>query len=441
MTWWYLENLIDESRLSAPCKHVLKTLCRQINPPDDWDATDPEAWDAATHPEALTVWYDRVKLSLLTSYSPDSLSRIVGQLGPPPADGPRRRPRQTPSPTYYGVVHIDEKAHQHYTARLRVDLKVLRDWRDPRIDALEHQRAEARQHRRPPRRRQGELNPHTNGHARRDEDISQRTYLTPADAPVPSPQRAYLTPSDPPDGVSYDVSVPRGRNLRPLFTSSLSRSQDVSPFLADADGDPDRPAVPPKKVAGGQPSHKTKAKSPTSKPYPVPERTPPPERLAIREELIAWRDAHAPGVSIERIRDIWLQDCHAKGYRFTDWEGELKTQLLKAYHADLERRQRHARLQGYGLERALACSGEEPSRPPDPDDAEWQYANRVYGLHRVCNTYHQRYGTCPARQAAASPQATGTGPPPEASGFHQRQVVPAAKDHGFTGLGAVLAAD
>jgi hypothetical protein len=111
MTWWYLENLIDESRLSAPCKHVLKTLCRQINPPDDWDATDPEAWDAATHPEALTVWYDRVKLSLLTSYSPDSLSRIVGQLGPPPVDGPRRRPRQCATKRGDGM---DGKSHCLY---------------------------------------------------------------------------------------------------------------------------------------------------------------------------------------------------------------------------------------------------------------------------------------------------------------------------------------
>ena len=140
MSFWWLENLIDESTLVPPCKHVLKTLCRQINPPDAWDKHDPDAWDPASDPEALLVWYDRVKLSLLTSYSEDSLSRIVGQLGPPP-----KQPRKRAPTTYYAVLHVETPAAQHYTARLRIDLAALRALHDPRLDALEAERHKTRE--------------------------------------------------------------------------------------------------------------------------------------------------------------------------------------------------------------------------------------------------------------------------------------------------------
>ena len=183
MTWWYLDNRIGESMLSAPCKHVLKTLGRQINPPDDWDATDPEAWDPATHRKALLVWYDRVKLSLLTSYSPDSLRRIMGQLGPPPDDDdPRRKKRD--NMTYYGVLPVEKDAAQHQTALLRIDLDALRALHDPRLDALEAQRHKAREVRQTHRRRR----------VRIDEERSQGTYLTPSARPEAMTQGTYLTP-------------------------------------------------------------------------------------------------------------------------------------------------------------------------------------------------------------------------------------------------------
>jgi hypothetical protein len=135
MSWWWLENFIDTSTLPAPCKHVLQTLCRQINPPTGWDKKDPDAWDPASDPKALMVWYDRAKLSLLTSYRQDSVSRLVGQLGPRPTRLPTR-----PPPTYYGVVHVEKPAHPNTAALLRIDLAALRALHDPRLDTLEAER-------------------------------------------------------------------------------------------------------------------------------------------------------------------------------------------------------------------------------------------------------------------------------------------------------------
>ena len=271
MSFWWLENLIDESTMLPPCKHVLQTLCRQINPPKGWDKQHPDAWDPTSDPESLMVRYDREKLSLLTSYSEDSVSRLVGQLGPRPKRPPKRAPT-----TYYGVLQVETPAHQHYTAVLRIDLDALRALHDPRLDALEaerHKTREARQHR---RRRRRALGDHvtapaaqTNGHSPAEHqapEVSQQTYLTPSEPPEAMTQGTYLPPSEHPEDVSYAASASRGRILRPPFSSSSSPSENPSPIFSDPDPEPAPTTPNKKKVAWDRPQ--TKAKPKTQPPSP-----------------------------------------------------------------------------------------------------------------------------------------------------------------------------
>jgi hypothetical protein len=164
--------------------------------------------------------------------------------------------------------------------------------------------------------------------------------------------------------------------------------------------------------------------------------------LPLTEELIAWAEVHAPGVNVRVVRDIWLQDCHAKGYRFRDWEGELKTQLLKAYHKAEERASRPARWSPPGRDLAREpVVDPSPAPAPDPtaEPPEWTYTNGPYGLHRDCGEYHQFLVPCRTKPTAPTPLTTDTGPPAGMSDFSQRHVVRRAEE-GVEGVGALLAA-
>jgi len=435
MTWWWLENLVDDSTLPAPCKHVLKTLCRQINPPDTWDQKHPDAWDPASDPEALMVWYDRTKLSLLTSYSQDSLSRIVGQLGPPPKRPPKRAPL-----TYYAVVHVEGKARQHHTARLRIALAALRDLHDPRLDALEAERQKAREARplrRRPRRARGDQVPPAHGHAHRDEEVSQEPYLTAPESSEGVTQGTDLTPSENPGAGSYGSSASRGRILRPPFSFSSSPIENPSPIFSDPDPEPAPTTPNKKKVAWDRPQTKAKPKTP-----PLVE-TPAPPDIPITPELEAWRDENAPGLDLRRaIRKFLLYAKAHPHITNADWtaafcffvmHGQDQQAAQRQERQAVAEQQRAARAAAWEAFVAEKIAEEEAQQAADPEAGEWADPRAVYSYHYPCGTHHQRHAPCPA-------MATDTGPPPESSTFHQRYVVQTAETHGFIGLGEVLPA-
>ena len=183
--------------------------------------------------------------------------------------------------------------------------------------------------------------------------------------------------------------------------------------------------------------------------------TPAPPTLDLTDELHAW------------VRDTGLQvDVSIEWQKFRQYctthpveTPDFKYWLLEAHR----RATRNGHRPGIGPDPVAAAlrTHQSSARPvnPSPDsrptptlaaDAAppaWAYVQGIYGLHLDCGTYHQRSGPCPpppgrAREeplATPHPLGSDTGPPPEAT-ERWPQVVRAAEEHGFIGLGELVAA-
>jgi len=357
MTWWVIDNAIAESTLPAPCKLVLRTLSDQINPPPDWDAKDPEAWDPASHPEALLVRYDRARLSLLTSYSPNTLRLLMQELSATKdAEGQRLDP----------VLYLVQPARQHAVAIYGLDLAALRRHRTPALETLDAKRKAAREDRR--RGRQARV-------PQRAQDKS------------PEPiQRAQDTSSD-------DAS---GLKISPPFTSSLSPLENRSPFFGEPASAPTAPEKNERPGSGSTPQTKTRT--------PLTEA---PRRLTLTPSFLDWWNASELIVLDLQAEEVaFLGHCRRQEIPNRNWLEAFKAWLLDA----------HRRWQ-----RGEPCASSPHPCPREPhsparialwaqlraedeakaaaDDHEWADPRANSSLHAPCHQVHQRGAPCPARPA------------------------------------------
>jgi hypothetical protein len=368
MTWFPLQAAIKMTTIPGAIRHTLDVLLDHINAWKDpsTGVTNP------TQPQTLIVFESLSQLAAHTGFSmvtvADHLKRLRG-------DKPLRR-----GVTRVVLERVEEATH-HRAAHYRL--------RPEALDRLmDHEQVKAFE--------ESRHSPHhpyqlwrdwwAANNSRQDNDpleTAEGISHLDLEGLVEDGQGISCLYAEEGQGISS--LDPRVQAPYTELTSRVDPSQPLTSFLPNAE------LPPEKKVSTVQEAKKTPPKPKPSKIPPVPERTPPPDTFPITEELIAWRDQQAPGVPIERVRDIWLQDCHAKGYQFRDWEGELKTQLLKAYYQAQDRAEQRARWQDSGPR--------IPSQPPHlpaPDDLQWVEHPHQTPFHQGgCRTHHPRWMPCP----------------------------------------------
>jgi len=406
MTCPRITRAIKSSRLPAPLKHTLTVMTDHIN---SWK--DPTGQADHTRPATLDVYEAVATLAADTGYSKSTVMVHLWKLRgyTPIPDQPKKTwPQDGP----WAVLTRTKQGRQWQADRYQLDLEALEALAD-----LTRVQTPAR-------------------------DRQRSSFLTAEPMETKSsdtPQRSRNLTAELAPAVKF--STFSGQETLPEYSHSLPTTTEI-PFLSESNPDP-APTPPEKKGSSGSRSQ-AKTKPPTK----TPARTPPPEGEAQRqliEDLKAWAAAsedHAPGVNVARILNLWLFNCAAKHYAFLDWYGEAKTQLRTAYLDAQEQAHRHGHRPGTPVRRELTP---EEARieallapaAPAADDHEWADPRANSSMHAPCKQVHQRGAPCPARPAAT---ATDTGPPPESSAFHQRQVVQTAEDHGFAGVGALVAA-
>jgi hypothetical protein len=398
MTCPRIIRAIKSSRLPAPLKHTLTVMTDHIN---SWK--DPTTGVADhTRPATLEVYDAVATLAADTGYSKPTVMMHLWKLrGFTPVPG---HPKKTwPQDGPWAVLTRTKKGRQWQADRYQLDLEALEALAD----------------------------------------------LTRVQTPTRDRQRSRNFTAELAPAVKF--STFSGQETLPEYSLSLPTTTEI-PFLSESDPEP----TTPKK--NGEDRSRIQANSKTT--------TPAPDTFDLTDELRAWVHAHARQVDLVFEREKFLQHCRAHAIENINWIEAFKLWLLEAHR----RATRHGHRPEIGPDPVVAQlratrAAEAPVDPPldlvpPPTPAaeaapprplahcDWAYGcAQAPCPHGSRCASHAGCAACFAAQHAATthtgpphPLGSDTGPPPEASAFHQRHVVQEATAHRLTGLSALMAA-